>query len=192
MLNAESRLRYPASFGATARDVELEGEGYFEVVHDSARPFRVHAGGSVTEDLGTRFVVRAYPELRHVDVAVAEGLVSLHRDGTSSPSTLSAGQRGRVESDGSVTVMNDADVERWLDWTHGGLLLDGVTLGQAASEIGRRYGVRVDVADSSLAARRVSARFRDEPLSRVLDGVADALGVHWTRDGDRVMLEEAR
>ena len=87
MLNAESRLRYPADFGATARDVELVGEGYFEVVHDSTRPFRVHAGGSVTEDLGTHFVVRAYPELRHVDVAVTEGLVSLHREGASTPST---------------------------------------------------------------------------------------------------------
>jgi ferric-dicitrate binding protein FerR (iron transport regulator) len=71
-------------------------------------------------------------------------------------------------------------------------LLDGVTLGQAASEIGRRFGVRVDVADSRLASRRVSARFRDEPLPRVLDGVSAALGARWTRDGDHVLLEEVR
>ncbi len=57
----------------------LEGEGYFEVTHDARRPFRVHAGDALTEDLGTRFVVRAYPELAAVDVAVAEGVVSLRR-----------------------------------------------------------------------------------------------------------------
>jgi transmembrane sensor len=192
VLNAGSRLRYPPGFGAATRDVELEGEGYFEVVHDPIRPFRVHAAGSVTEDLGTRFAVRAYPELRRVDVAVAEGHVSLRRDGASTPSTLGAGQRGRVEVDGSITVIDDADVERWVDWTRGGLVLDEVTLGQAASEIGRRFGVRVDVADSTLAARRVSARFHDEPLPRVLDGVSAALGARWTRDGDRVLVEEAR
>ena len=108
--------------------------------------------GSVTEDLGTRFVVRAYPELRHVDVAVAEGHVSLRRDGASARSTVGAGQRGRVESDGSVRVVDDVDVERWFDWTRGGLLLDDVTLRLAATEIGRRFGVRVDIADSKLAA----------------------------------------
>ncbi len=193
VLNAGSRLRYPATFGESARDVELEGEGYFEVVHDSARPFRVHARGSVTEDLGTRFVVRAYPELRHVEVAVAEGRVALHHDGDGRvSSTLTAGQRGRVETDGSVSVMDDADVERWLEWTRGGLVFDGITLGQAATEIGRRFDVRIDVADSALAVKRVSARFRDEPLPRVLDGVSAALGMRWTRDGDRVRFEEVR
>jgi transmembrane sensor len=120
VLNAGSRLRYPDGFGVEARDVELEGEGYFEVAHDPSRPFRVHAAGSVTEDLGTRFVVRAHPELRRVDVAVAEGYVSLRRDGASTRSTIGAGQRGRVESDGSVTVIDDADVERWFDWTRDG------------------------------------------------------------------------
>jgi transmembrane sensor len=193
VLNAGSRLRYPATFGESSRDVELEGEGYFEVVHDAARPFRVHARGSVTEDLGTRFVVRAYPELRHVEVAVAEGRVALHHDGVVRvSSTLTAGQRGRIETDGSVSVVDDADVERWLEWTRGGLVLDGITLGQAATEIGRRFDVRIDVADSALAVKRVSARFRDESLPRVLDGVSAALGMRWTRDGDRVRFEEVR
>ena len=193
VLNAGSRLRYPATFGEKTRDVELEGEGYFDVVHDTARPFRVHARGSVTEDLGTRFVVRAYPELRHVDVAVAEGRVALHHDGDGhASSTLTAGQRGRVETDGSVSVVDDADVERWLEWTRGGLVFDGITLGQAATEIGRRFDVRIDIADSVLAVKRVSARFRDEPLPRVLDGVSAALGMRWTRDGDWIRFEEAR
>jgi len=38
----------------------------------------------------------------------------------------------------------------------------------------------------------VSARFHDEPLPRVLDGVSAALGMRWTRDGDRVRFEEIR
>jgi transmembrane sensor len=63
-LNAGSRLRWRADYGARTRDVQLEGEGYFEVRHDRARPFRVHARGAVAEDLGTRFTVRAYPRSR--------------------------------------------------------------------------------------------------------------------------------
>ena len=189
VLNAGSRLRYADDFGRADRDVELDGEGYFDVVHDDARPFRVHARGSVAQDVGTRFVVRAYPEQRAVDVVVVHGSVSLHGEGVSSaPALLAAGQHGRVEPTGMVTVVSEADVDRWTEWTRGGVVLDGMTLGDAALELGRRFGVRVEVRGEGLARRRVSARFHDEPLPHVLDALGVALGARWTRDGERVVI----
>jgi transmembrane sensor len=189
VLNAGSRLRYADDFGRADRDVELDGEGYFDVVHDDARPFRVHARGSVAQDVGTRFVVRAYPEQRAVDVVVVHGAVSLHGEGVSSaPALLAAGQHGRVEPTGMVTVVSEADVDRWTEWTRGGVVLDGMTLGDAALELGRRFGVRVEVRGEGLSRRRVSARFHDEPLPRVLDALGVALGARWMRDGERVVI----
>jgi transmembrane sensor len=189
VLNAGSRLRYTDAFGRGTRDVELEGEGYFDVVHDETRPFRVHARGSIAEDVGTRFVVRAYPEMPVVDVVVAHGSVVLRRERASTKSTLLvAGQRGRVTPDGAITLVNDADIERWLEWTRGGIVLEGVTLGQAVVELGRRFGVRIDVEHEDLAQRSVSARFHDEPLPRVLDALAAALGARWSRVGDRIVI----
>ena len=189
VLNAGSRLRYADDFGRADRDVELDGEGYFDVVHDEARPFRVHARGSVAQDVGTRFVVRAYPEQRGVDVVVVHGAVSLHGEGAATvPALLAAGQHGRVESTGVVTVVGEADVDRWTEWTRGGVVLDGMTLGDAALELGRRFGVRVEVRGEGLAHRRVSARFHDEPLPRVLDALGVALGARWTHDGERVVI----
>ena len=78
-----------------------------------------------------------------------------------------------------------------IDGAREGLVFDDVTLSQAAIRIGRRFGVRVDIADSALGARHLSARFRDEPHPRVLDTNSAALGARWTRDGDRVLFEEA-
>ena len=189
VLNAGSRLRYTEDLGLGTRDVELDGEAYFDVVHDESRPFRVHARGSVAQDVGTRFVVRAYPEQSGVDVVVTDGAVSLHRDGASaSPALVAAGQRGRIDSTGAVTVDVEPDLDRWTEWTRGGIVLDGMTLGDAALELGRRFGVRVEIRGDDLARRRVSARFRDEPLPRVLDALAVALGAHWTRDGERIVI----
>ena len=189
VLNAGSRLRYADDFGRGTRDVELDGEGYFDVVHDESRPFRVKARGSVTQDVGTRFVVRAYPEQSGVDVVVTHGAVSLRRDGAAvAPALVAAGQRGRVDSVGAITVAAEPDLDRWTEWTRGGIVLDGMTLGDAALELGRRFGVPVEVRGDDLARRRVSARFHDEPLPRVLDALAVALGAHWTRDGQRVVI----
>jgi len=193
VLNAGSRLRYDDSFGTTSRDVDLVGEGYFEVVHDSTRPFRVHARDGVAEDLGTRFVVRAYAEVPHIEVVVAEGRVALSHDTPDAPrSSLTPGQLGRVESDGSVTVQSDADLDDWTGWTRGALSLDGLSLGDAALEISRRFDVHVVVPESALAQRRVSARFHDESLSQVLDALDAALGARWTRDGQTITIRSAR
>src|SRR5215218_6387868 len=188
VLNAGSRLRYSDEFGRGTRDVELDGEGYFDVVHDEARPFRVHARGSIAEDVGTRFVVRAYSDQTALEVIVTHGSVVLRPDRPfAAPMLLVAGQRGRVANDGAITLVND-DVERWLEWTRGGIVLEGLTLGEAAVELGRRFDVRIDVAGEDLARRTVSARFDDEPLPRVLDALGAALGARWTRVGDRIVI----
>src|SRR5437773_12155326 len=82
LLGVASRLRFPATFGR-ARDVELDGEAYFDVQHDAARPFRVHAAGTVTEDLGTQFVIRSYATDTAVRVGVASGRVAVRRQDSS-------------------------------------------------------------------------------------------------------------
>ena len=60
-LNASSRIQFPAVFRSDRREVRVEGEVYFEVSKDSARPFLVRTGDVVVKVLGTSFNVRAYP-----------------------------------------------------------------------------------------------------------------------------------
>jgi transmembrane sensor len=193
VLNAGSRLRYAEDFGVASREVELDGEGYFEVVHDASRRFRVRTSGGIAEDLGTRFAVRAYGGGSPVQVVVAEGSVALARSAKDSArrAVLVPGQLGRVEPDGRVTVVSDVDVDRWVSWTRGALVLDGLSLADAAAEIGRRYDVRVIVPDAALARRRVSARFHDAPLPSVLDALVLALGAHWSNDGVAIVIRSA-
>src|SRR2546422_815804 len=50
-LNADSKLRAPVTFATGQRDVYLEGEAYFSVVHDAARPFIVHTAGGAVRDI---------------------------------------------------------------------------------------------------------------------------------------------
>src|SRR5881296_1594127 len=76
-LAPKSRVRYAADYGRAHRDLYLDGEAYFEVARDGRQPLRVHTAGSVTEDLGTAFVVRAYADRGATEVIVAEGRVAL-------------------------------------------------------------------------------------------------------------------
>src|SRR6185437_13795821 len=67
-LAADSKLTIPSDFdvpdshGHSSRQLSLEGRAYFDVVHDATKPFVVRTGSAVTRDIGTSFVLTAYPE----------------------------------------------------------------------------------------------------------------------------------
>jgi transmembrane sensor len=192
-LNAGSRLRWAPDFGARTRDVHLEGEAYFVVTHDTTRPFRVHVRGGVAHDLGTRFTVRAYPELPQIEVAVAEGAVSLRRDtiAATDSAIVRAGQLGRLSESGVPVVEVDVAMDHWTAWTAGSLVLDGLTLAEAVPRIERWYDATITIADPRLANRHVSARFTHETLPQMLDALTLALGARWQQSGRSITLSSA-
>ena len=60
-LNRYSSLTYPDRFKEDRREVQLQGEAYFEVEKDARHPFVVKADPVEVEVLGTHFNVEAYP-----------------------------------------------------------------------------------------------------------------------------------
>ena len=59
-LNSMSSLRFPVAFTTGKREVELQGEAYFEV-SKTGQPFIVNVNGMQVEVLGTTFNISAYP-----------------------------------------------------------------------------------------------------------------------------------
>jgi transmembrane sensor len=182
-LNGGSRLQYASDFGERHRDVFLEGEGYFEVVHDDRRPFRVHAGAGIAEDVGTKFTVRAYASDTVMHVAVSEGIVAIGQE--SATVRVNAGELGVLTRSGLTMVSRVASLDKYIAWTTGTLVFESVSLAAAARQIERWYGVKVVIPDSALARRPVTARFRGESVTQVLDALAAALGAQ-ARDSSGV------
>ncbi len=69
-------LVYSKSFPSDRREVSLEGQAFFKVTKDPARPFRVYASGAITEVLGTSFWVRSSAEQLQVEVRTGRVQVS--------------------------------------------------------------------------------------------------------------------
>ena len=194
-LSADSRLEVPQSYGATTRDVMLNGEAYFIVQHDAKRPFRVHAGESVSEDLGTEFDVRAYPGDSGAIVIVSSGRVALHHaaaSGTRVEATqLSRGQMGRLDRNGAVSVVDNVDVDGTLAWRKGRLAFEERPLRDVARELERWYDVDIALDDSALASTPLTASFTNQSADQALSIVAGALGAHYSRNGRTVRFTTA-
>jgi transmembrane sensor len=202
MLGAESRLAIPASYNVpgAGRELQLEGEGYFVVTHDSLRPFRVHTSLGTAEDLGTEFVVSTYPETRGMRVLVASGKVALRQRppaaGVAKPAdslplvTLSEGDLARLDSAGTATVTR-VDPASYLAWTQGALVFSGTPLRDVLPQLARWYDLDIRLADTSLGSRRLTATFRDQSMSAVLDLMALSLDIRVEHTGRAVVFHPA-
>ena len=199
-----SVLRVPTGYGGTARVVELEGDGYFNVTHDERRPFAVRTARTTIRDLGTRFIVRARPTEQRVEVAVAEGEVSiepLNQQGTSdarAPSNeprrlmVTAGQVALVDERGLARLLRRASVASRFAWTRGELAFDHVLVPDVLAELSRWYGDVFVLADRSLADVRLTTVLRGDTLLEALVVLETALDVDAHVHRDTVTLTRHR
>jgi transmembrane sensor len=144
-LNAASSLRYPANFAGKERTVELKGEGYFEIVHDATKPFRVEVNGTTVEVLGTHFNINAYSDEPQLTTTLLEGKVKIENRG--SVRFLKPGQQGTVEGPGKIKVVNDADLEESIAWKNGKFIFNGNNIYSVMRQLSRWYDIHAQYED---------------------------------------------
>ena len=190
-LGVASRLRYPVRYDSRSRDLYLDGEAYFQVVHDPRRPFRVHADRGTAEDVGTAFAIRAYPETP-LEVVVAEGAVVLRKaeGAAAGPDSLVLGQAdvGRVDIDGRLIRTANVDLEDYLGWRQGRLVFRDTPLREVVERLSRWYNLDLQLGDSGLGDRPFTASFDREPAARVLDVLAVTLRLRYERRGSLMLV----
>jgi len=184
VLGVASTLRYPVAFGDGRRFVSLEGEAYFQVVHDERRPFSVRAGTLVAQDIGTEFIVRAYPDDSVARVVVREGKVGVRAAAfaQATQQVVSPGELGRVGA-GREPVVEPADTALYFAWTDGRLVFDRTPLRDALPQLSRWFDLEFRLADPALGSVPLTATFRTQPTPDVLDNLAASLGMRQRRQG---------
>jgi transmembrane sensor len=191
LLGPGSELTLAAGYGGRSRDVELRGEALFDVPHDDARPFTVHAGGARVRDIGTAFSVEA-DSGGGVRVVVTDGAVGLRaEDGTGDEVVLREGERG-VLPEGGTRAQRAAATADDLAWTRGELVFRDASITDVAAEVRRWFGVELRADDGAVAGRRLTASFQGEDRDQVLQVIALALGAEMTMRGDTAVLRAAR
>jgi ferric-dicitrate binding protein FerR (iron transport regulator) len=189
-LGAESVLRVGES-STGRRVVQLDGQAVFDVVHDSLRPFEVQSGNSITEDLGTRFTVRAYRDESRVQVFVASGKVALRAVGSpaSSGTLLGPSDLGVLDSVGRTTVRNGVDSTSHLAWTRDRFVFDNATLADVLSDIARWFDVKIEVAEPQLLHHRITMNVPARSLSEVVGAVTTPLRLRFTKRGSTIVIQ---
>ena len=137
-LNAGSSLSFSRSFGRKDRNVTLEGEGYFEVAKDAAKPFRVSAGNATVTVKGTVFNVRSYADEPEICISLLEGAVVL--TSPSEEAALKPGTSAFVSrTDGQIRLEKAS--QSVSSWTKGKITFTDKSIPEILTYLQRNYGV---------------------------------------------------
>lgn len=183
-LNHNSSLKYPAMFNSDTRNVELIGEGYFEIFHNVKMPFIVKAGEIQVKALGTEFNIMAYPDEDRIETSLINGRVDLQRSGPNrkeitllkmKPTDLAVFQISNHKI--NTYTIND---DRYFSWKEGKLVFYAEPLGEVVKKLSRWFNVDIQIKDSQLFEYTYTATFVHETLPEVLELISRMSPVNYS------------
>lgn len=150
-LNAGSMVKYDSNFAKESRNVELRGEGYFEISKNKELPFVVHTGKLSVKVLGTKFNLKSYEEDSEVKVTLKEGAVKVGDfPAETAQVMLKPNQRFTFKKTTQTMRVDSVDASHVDNWRNGAMTFDKVSLAEITKELRRLYNIPIRIEDESV------------------------------------------
>ena len=168
-LNARSKLVYPISFGKDIRQVELNGEAYFDVIHNEKQPFVVKTPQMDIQVLGTEFNVTAYSSSSDFEVALLRGCIELSSPRLSSNYRMKEKEHIRLQNNKLISKdISDYDYFRWKE---GLICFNNESVATIIEKLKLYYDIDIEVYNQKFINSRYTGKFSTK------DGIEQVLRV---------------
>ncbi|MCJ8164051.1 FecR domain-containing protein [Pontibacter sp. E15-1] len=194
-LHAGSRVTFQKGFGGKKREIDLQGEAFFEVAKDRQRPFIVHTGAISTQALGTSFNIRYMAGEEAIAVSLATGVVQVERQA----------EKGRKQLLGRLTpglqlayhgasqefAVAPFDRAEVLGWKEGVLTFRSADMDEVVRKLEQWYGVEIEVEAKGKPGKAwdYTGAYDNESLDKVLEGIGFVKGFTYKRTKKKVKIE---
>lgn len=182
-LNEGSNLEFGKDY-AVQREVHLKGEGFFDVMSDPQKPFRVNSGKVVVTVLGTSFNVRETGN-RSIQVLVESGTVSLQLAENQESVILNPGDLGEAGESISKTKLSDVN---YLSWKTKEFKFIDEPLENILDILQKAYHVEVRTGEVELDDKRLTSTYSEQSFDAVLSTICAAFNLDFEKEGKVYIL----
>lgn len=191
-VNAGSSIKAPVQWeNDSLREVWLEGEGFFEVQKDPARPFVVHAGEATIRVLGTSFNIEAYGQ-GQIAVTVNTGKIQFAA-GHNQAVTLGKDQRSVWLTGSNELQTTETDASLYNVWREGVLQFNDETLQNVIGTLERHFNVPIEIAGPIKNNEYCTAKFAaGESLDNILKSLHHIYGVRIIRKEGAIVIQSGQ
>jgi transmembrane sensor len=172
-LNEQSKISYRKKLNGNQRQVQLDGEAFFEVVKNPERPFIIEAPQTVTRVLGTSFNLSA--RLGQIaELNVLTGKVSFSSTQTHDETIVNAGEKAIINSKGA-TQKSSFVSENVIAWKNRKLFFKDAMLKEVIEQLEKYFHVTIEIENRELLNCRFTGEFINPKLPEVLDVLSKSL-----------------
>lgn len=184
-----STIEYSADFNNNEREINLDGEAYFDVKHDAAHPFIVSGKDARIEVLGTSFNVNTNADKDKIIVVLTSGRISLYFGADKSRNViLNPGQMAQISvSDKSIVTDTNTD-QNYMAWKTGRITFNNTNLRQVVNTLAKVYDTEIKIDSPDLLGCSLTATFENQSLTQVLNVISATLGLNITEENGIVLL----
>ena len=187
-LNTSSSLKYPVRFNGAIREVELVGEGYFNVKHDPEHPFIVKANGIAVKVLGTSFNVRAYQEEKIISTTLVEGAVYVKN--RQSEVILTPSQQAVCTPEGRDIDVQTVNTDYYVGWITGRFIFNNTRLDDILTRLQQWYNFEVFYEKEQLKDLPFSLNIdKQKDFSKILNALERTERIRFSIKGNTVVVK---
>ena len=172
-LNSSSKLIYPEKFTSKRREIQLEGEGLFNVASNKKKTFVVKTRQINVIATGTKFNVSAYPDDDWIATTLIEGAVKLQSETDRRGYELKSGQIAIFNKQEQHISVNNTDTDIQISWIHGEYQFKEMALEDLAKRLERYFNRTIVFEDETLKQRKFTGTFYNsqsiENILRVIE-----------------------
>ena len=208
-LNGGSRLTYnPDMNNLDSRDVTLEGEAFFDVTRNAAKPFYIHTKKMDIRVLGTSFNVKAYTQDHTTEATLITGAVEVTlNDGLERniklipnqkivlqhPDSASERAQPKLVAGYKVESIRGGQLDNMIvetAWRDNYLVFDNDNFEDIALKMEHWYGIKVHLNGKKLKNYHFTGTFQHESFAEVLDALKVTTSFHCRIVSNEVFITE--
>jgi len=183
-LNSASTLRFPALFSGNTREVELNGEAYFDVAKNPNKPFKVITKDQIVEVLGTQFNINSYSDEETFKTTLIEGSVKIiYKD-----KVVMLGPGQQFQPNMKSAKVTEADTDEVMAWKNGYFLFKDEDIQSIMRKVSRWYNVEVTYSGNIPDVGFGGNISRSKDINEVLNVLQLTNAVHFKIEGRRITV----
>lgn len=180
-LSGQTVLTYASNYNGINRCVKLNGEAFFDVMHNAHKPFEVYSGTHIVKVLGTRFKLEARSDESWVTTVLEEGKVEVTILEKQLKCILLPGQKSIYDKKlKELQKRVEPNIEQYTALTKGQLVFNDEPLHILAQRLEKWYGVSITV-DAAVKDLRFTGTFEKESIDDVLNILSMSKDINYTR-----------
>ena len=185
LLSKNSEITYPKNFEGDTREINLTGEGFFDVHHDATHPFIIHTQGTDVKVLGTSFNVRAYNA--QVQVLVKTGRVQFSKN--NKQVILTKGEKGEILANVDTIIKSEiSEVKIIVKENINSFVFNKMSLGEVAENLSKQFGKNIKFSQDKIKNCKLTATFENEKLENIIAVIAETFNLKIDNQADMIIL----